>query len=83
MKAELIGIGDEILIGQVVNTNATWMGEELTRIGIEVVRMTVIADKKKDILTALKEAGQRAKLVILTGGIGPTKDDITKSTLAE
>jgi len=83
MKAELIGIGDEILIGQIANTNAAWMGEELTRIGIEVVRNTVIADNREEIMTALEEAGQRADLVILTGGIGPTKDDITKSTLAE
>jgi nicotinamide-nucleotide amidase len=83
MKAELIGIGDEILLGQVTNTNATWMGEQLTRIGIEVIRNTVIADKREEILAALQEAGQRADLVILTGGIGPTKDDITKSTLAE
>jgi len=80
MKAELIGIGDEILIGQVVNTNGAWMGEELTRIGIEVVRNTVIADKREEIMGALDE---RADLVIMTGGIGPTKDDITKSTLAE
>ena len=83
MKAEIIGIGDEILIGQIVNTNAAWMGEELTRIGIEVVRNTVIADKREEIKTALEEAGHRADLVIMTGGIGPTKDDITKSTLAE
>jgi nicotinamide-nucleotide amidase len=83
MKAELIGIGDEILIGQVVNTNAAWMGEELTRIGIEVVRNTVIADKRKDIIEALDEAGKRADLVLMTGGIGPTKDDITKTTLTE
>ncbi len=83
MKAELIGIGDEILIGQVVNTNASWMGEELTRIGIKVVRMTVIADLRNEILNALEEAGNRADLVIMTGGIGPTKDDITKTTLAE
>ncbi len=83
MKAELIGIGDEILIGQVVNSNAAWMGDELTRIGIEVIRNVVIADRREDILEALKDAGRRAELVILTGGIGPTKDDITKSTLAE
>ena len=83
MKAEIIGIGDEILIGQVVNTNAAWIGEELTRIGIQVVRNTVIPDIRQDILVALEEAGNRADLVILTGGIGPTKDDITKNTLAE
>jgi nicotinamide-nucleotide amidase len=83
MKAELVSIGDEILIGQITNTNAAWMGEELTRIGIEVVRNTVVADRREDILEILEESGKRADLVILTGGIGPTKDDITKSILAE
>ena len=83
MKAEIISIGDEILIGQVVNTNAAWMGEELTRIGIEVLRNIVVADRREDILNALTESGDRAQLVIITGGIGPTNDDITKSTLAE
>jgi len=83
MKAEIISIGDEILIGQVVNTNAAWMGEELTRIGVEVLRNTVVADRREDILNSLTESGTRAQLVIITGGIGPTKDDITKSTLAE
>lgn len=83
MKAEIIGIGDEILIGQITNTNASWIGEELTRIGVEVVRNTAIADRREDILDALEESGQRAELVLITGGIGPTRDDITKSTLAE
>ncbi len=83
MKAEIISIGDEILIGQVVNTNAAWLGEELTGIGIEVCRSSAIADRREDILQALKESGERAELVIITGGIGPTLDDITKSTLAE
>ncbi|HEC44342.1 MAG TPA: competence/damage-inducible protein A [Bacteroides sp.] len=83
MKAEIISIGDEILIGQITNTNAAWMGEELTGIGVEVIRNTVVADRREDILTALEEAEQRADLVIITGGIGPTKDDITKTTLAE
>ncbi len=83
MKAEIISIGDEILIGQVVNTNSAWLGEELTRIGIEVGRIMVTADRREDIKEALKESGERAGLVIVTGGIGPTKDDITKATLAE
>lgn len=83
MKAEIISIGDEILIGQITNTNASWMGEELTRIGIDVVRNSTIADRREDILEALSEASKRAELVIITGGIGPTKDDITKSTLCE
>ncbi len=83
MKAEIISIGDEILIGQVVNTNAAWLGEELTAIGIGVRRSTAIADRREDILATLEESGKRAELVIITGGIGPTNDDITKSTLAE
>lgn len=83
MKAEIISIGDEILIGQVVNTNSAWLGERLTSIGIDVGRIMVIADRREDIKEALKESGERAGLVIITGGIGPTKDDITKSVLAE
>jgi nicotinamide-nucleotide amidase len=83
MKAELISIGDEILIGQVVNTNSAWLGEKLTGIGIEVTRNIVIADSREEILQTLRESGNRAELVIITGGIGPTRDDVTKSTLAE
>ncbi len=83
MKAEIISIGDEILIGQVVNTNAAWISEQLTGIGIEVDRHHAIADRKEDILEALTNSGRKAELVILTGGIGPTLDDITKTTLAE
>ena len=83
MKAEIISIGDEILIGQITNTNAAWMGGALTQIGVDDVRNSTIADRREDILDALEESGNRADLVILTGGIGPTKDDITKSTLAE
>jgi nicotinamide-nucleotide amidase len=83
MKAELISIGDEMLIGQVVNTNSAWLGEKLTGIGIEVTRNIVIADSREEILQTLRESGNRAELVIITGGIGPTRDDVTKSTLAE
>ena len=82
MKAEIISIGDEILIGQVVNTNASWIGEQLTGIGIEVGRNIVIPDNREEILRALEDAGSRAELVIITGGIGPTKDDITKKVIA-
>jgi len=83
MKAELISIGDELLVGQVVNTNASWMAEQLNLLGVEVIRIVAIPDIKEDILIALKEASSRVDLVILTGGLGPTPDDITKSTLCE
>ncbi len=83
MQAEIITIGDEILIGQVVDTNSAWIAEQLNLIGIKVKQISSIADDKLHILEALKEASQRADLVIITGGLGPTKDDITKSTLCE
>ncbi|MCC8187635.1 MAG: CinA family nicotinamide mononucleotide deamidase-related protein [Bacteroides sp.] len=83
MFAEIITIGDELLIGQVVDTNSAWMGRELNRIGIEVVRVTSVRDRKKEILDAVDSALQRAGLVLMTGGLGPTKDDITKQTLCQ
>jgi nicotinamide-nucleotide amidase len=83
MKAEIISIGDELLVGQVVNTNASWMAEQLNLTGIEVVRIVAIADKKEDILQALSEASVRADVVLLSGGLGPTRDDITKNVLCE
>ncbi|MFM9986034.1 MAG: competence/damage-inducible protein A [Flavobacteriales bacterium] len=83
MQAEIISIGDELLIGQTINTNAAWMGEELNKIGIRVHRSTSIADDRDEIVRALREAGDRSDLVLITGGLGPTKDDITKKTLCE
>lgn len=83
MKAEIITIGDEILIGQIVDTNSQWIGKELNNIGVSVYQITSIQDDRLHILNALKEAQQRADIVIVTGGLGPTKDDITKKTLAE
>ncbi|MCX6231665.1 MAG: competence/damage-inducible protein A [Bacteroidetes bacterium] len=83
MKAELISIGDELLIGQVVNTNASWMAEQLNLIGIDIVQITSIADKKQDIKASLDRAFQHSDLVMITGGLGPTNDDITKLTLCE
>lgn len=80
--AELITIGDEILFGQIVNTNAQWMGVELSNVGIRVRRHTSVGDKESEIIAALTEAAQRAHIVLITGGLGPTKDDITKHTLA-
>ena len=83
MKAEIITIGDEILIGQIVDTNSQWIGTELNRIGVSVYQISSIQDDKQHILNALKEAQIRVDLVIITGGLGPTKDDITKHTIAE
>jgi len=83
MKAEIINIGDELLIGQVVNTNASWMAAQLDKSGISVVQITAIADDDKAIKDALNRAFKRAGIVLISGGLGPTKDDITKKTLAE
>ena len=83
MKAEIISIGDELLVGQVVNTNASWMAEQLNLAGIEVVRIVAIPDMREDILQALSEASGRADVILITGGLGPTRDDITKNTLCE
>jgi nicotinamide-nucleotide amidase len=82
MKAEIITIGDEILIGQIVDTNSQWIGIELNKIGVSVHQITSIQDDKQHILNALKEAEQRVDIVLLTGGLGPTNDDITKHTIA-
>lgn len=83
MKAEIITIGDEILIGQIVDTNSQWIGTELNKIGVSVYQISSIQDDKQHILNALKEAQSRADIIIITGGLGPTKDDITKYTIAE
>ncbi|MGL5730146.1 MAG: competence/damage-inducible protein A [Bacteroidales bacterium] len=83
MKVEVITIGDELLIGQVVDTNSAWIGKELNNIGLELYRITSVQDNREDILRVLNEAYMRSDLILLTGGIGPTKDDITKQTLCE
>ncbi|MGB1020644.1 MAG: competence/damage-inducible protein A [Flavobacteriaceae bacterium] len=81
MKAELITIGDEILIGQIVNTNAVFLAKALNKIGIEVVQITSIADTPQAIIEALEASKNRAQLALITGGLGPTKDDVTKHAL--
>lgn len=81
MKAEIITIGDEILIGQTIDTNSAWLGLELNLIGIKIERITTIPDTEVAILDALNQACESADLVIVTGGLGPTQDDITKATL--
>ena len=83
MLAEIITIGDEILIGQIVDTNSAWMAHQLNMAGIRVKQISSVSDDKQHILTALKEASNRADIILITGGLGPTKDDITKKTIAE
>ncbi len=83
MQAEIITIGDEILIGQIVDTNSAWMAKELNGIGINVGKITSISDQKDDIVSTLKQAMERVSLVLITGGLGPTNDDITKKTLSD
>jgi nicotinamide-nucleotide amidase len=83
MLAEIITIGDEILIGQIVDTNSAWMARQLNEIGIRVKQISSVSDDRQHILTALKEAAGRADIILITGGLGPTKDDITKKTLCE
>lgn len=83
MKAALISIGDELLIGQTINTNAAWLGKELSAIGIPVTTSWAIYDQPGDIKESLDHLMPKNQLIILTGGLGPTKDDLTKHTLTE
>ncbi|MDP4587056.1 MAG: competence/damage-inducible protein A [Flavobacteriales bacterium] len=83
MQAEIITIGDELLIGQTIDTNSAWMGEQLNAIGMHVHQITSITDNPNHIKTALDEALKRSNLILMTGGLGPTKDDVTKVTLTE
>lgn len=83
MKGTIINIGDEILIGQIINTNASWMAEKLNQHGVAVDRVLTIADTKEAIVDAVDLAMESSDLVFITGGLGPTKDDVTKKTLAD
>ncbi len=83
IKAEILNIGDEILYGQITNTNAQWMSAELDKIGIRVIRHSVVSDTEEAILEGLQESEKRADVILTTGGLGPTKDDITKKTLCK
>ncbi len=83
MLAEIITIGDEILIGQIVDTNSAWMAQKLNDAGIRVKQITSVSDDRTHIQEALRNAQNRAELILITGGLGPTKDDITKKTLTE
>lgn len=81
MFAEIITIGDELLIGQVIDTNSAWMGRELNKNGIEVLRIVSVRDREEEIIEAVSSAMKRVSIVLISGGLGPTKDDITKQTL--
>lgn len=83
MKASIVTIGDEILIGQIIDTNSAWLGRQLNDIGIEVSEILSVSDRREAILTGLERAMTDTELILITGGLGPTKDDITKKVLAE
>ena len=83
VKAEVITIGDEILFGQITDTNTQWISTELTNIGIRTTRKSSVGDEEQAILDILQEAETRADIILITGGLGPTKDDITKKTLCK
>lgn len=83
MNAILITIGDELLYGQTIDTNSAWMGRELNLLGINVLEVRSISDEREAILKTLEDTTPKADLILITGGLGPTKDDITKNCLAE
>ena len=81
MKCTILTIGDEILIGQIVDTNSAWLASKLNELGIDVVEMRSVGDELQDMIAAIEMCQQKSELVIITGGLGPTKDDITKTAL--
>ena len=83
MNVEVIAIGDELLIGQVTDTNSGWIARQLNLMGWELTGVTLVRDSREEIKRAIVEAFARVSVVLMTGGLGPTKDDITKSTLCE
>lgn len=83
VKAEIIAIGDELLYGQIMDTNSHWISQELDLIGVRVVRRTTVGDNREDILDAFAKAELRADIILITGGLGPTQDDLTKPLMAE
>lgn len=83
VNAEIIAIGDELLYGQIMDTNSHWISQELDAVGVRVVLKTTVGDNRTDILTAFEEASKRANVILITGGLGPTQDDLTKPLLAE
>lgn len=83
LKAEIIAIGDELLYGQIMDTNSHWISQQLDLMGVKVAYRTTIGDNREDILEAFSTAEKRAKIILITGGLGPTQDDLTKPLLAE
>lgn len=83
MHAEIIAVGTEILLGQIVNTNATFVAKRLADMGIDVYFESVVGDNEERLLSEIKRAESRSDLIILIGGLGPTKDDLTKQTVAK
>ena len=83
MLAEVITIGDEILIGQIVDTNSAWIAQQFNTAGIRIHQITSVSDSRKHIIDALKEAATRVDLILITGGLGPTRDDVTKQALCD
>lgn len=83
MNCTIITVGDEILVGQIIDTNSAWLGVELNTLGVDVVEILSVSDKADAITEALKRAVNRGGLILMTGGLGPTKDDITKKTIAD
>ncbi|MCH7402156.1 competence/damage-inducible protein A [Belliella kenyensis] len=83
IKAEIIAIGDELLYGQIIDTNSHWISQELTKIGVRVIQRTTVGDQEGSILKAFEEAEKRADIILMTGGLGPTNDDLTKPLLAK
>src|SRR5512136_2685747 len=83
MKAIIITIGDELLIGQTIDTNSAWMGEQLSLAGFDIRRKITVHDRHEDILEALEKSSGDSDVILITGGLGPTSDDITKPALCE
>ena len=83
ISATIVTIGDELLIGQTIDTNSAWIGQQFNKIGIQIKRRIAISDKEDDIISALNEAAGYSEIIITTGGLGPTNDDITKETLCK
>lgn len=83
MKVHILTIGDEILIGQIIDTNSAWMGQQLNMQGAEVIEITTLSDTRESILEGFRKAEKNADVILITGGLGPTKDDITKKVMAE
>jgi nicotinamide-nucleotide amidase len=83
MRASIITVGDEILIGQVIDSNSAWLGQKLSEIGISVRKIWSVADESGQIILGMKQALEETDILFMTGGLGPTKDDITKKAIAD